>query len=129
MRRKDKEISDESGIRAIIKKAFVCRLGMVNGNKPYLVPLCFGYDDNVLYFHTHYRRENPTTMQKDYELLPQLIGKGRFLGVHVGVTANQQQYFKSWWGEGEVKIFLDGDKEFPTLLIQWLHDMFCHLDL
>ena len=51
MRRKDKEISDESGIKAIIKKAVVCRLGMVNGNKPYLVPLCFGYNDHVLYFH------------------------------------------------------------------------------
>jgi nitroimidazol reductase NimA-like FMN-containing flavoprotein (pyridoxamine 5'-phosphate oxidase superfamily) len=51
MRKKDKEISDESGIRAIIGKANVCRLGMVNGNKPYIVPLCFGYHDNVLYFH------------------------------------------------------------------------------
>ncbi len=51
MRRKDKKISDESGIKAIIKKANVCRLGMVNGNKPYIVPLCFGYHDNVIYFH------------------------------------------------------------------------------
>ena len=51
MRRKDKEISDKSGIKAIIEKANVCRLGMVNGNKPYIVPLCFGYQDNVLYVH------------------------------------------------------------------------------
>ena len=51
MRRKDKEISDESDIKAIIKKAVVCRLGMVNGNKPYIVPLCFGYQGNALYFH------------------------------------------------------------------------------
>lgn len=51
MRKKDKEISDQPGIRAIIEKANVCRLGMVNGNKPYIVPLCFGYHDNVLYFH------------------------------------------------------------------------------
>ena len=51
MRRKDKEISDASGIIAIIKKATVCRLGMVNGAKPYIVPLSFGYQDNVLYFH------------------------------------------------------------------------------
>ena len=52
MRRKDKEISDTSGIDAIIKTATVCRLGMVNGNKPYVVPLCFGIQDNVLYFHS-----------------------------------------------------------------------------
>ncbi len=51
MRRKDKEISDESSIKAIIEKANVCRLGMVNGNKPYIVPLCFGYSGNVLFFH------------------------------------------------------------------------------
>ena len=51
MRRKDKEISDESDIKAIIEKARVCRLGMVNGNKPYIVPLSFGYSDNALYFH------------------------------------------------------------------------------
>jgi len=51
MRRKDKEISDESAIKAIIEKAKVCRLGMVNGNKAYIVPLCFGYSDNALYFH------------------------------------------------------------------------------
>ncbi len=51
MRRKDKEISDESAIKSIIEKTNVCRLGMVNGNKPYIVPLCFGYQDNVLYFH------------------------------------------------------------------------------
>jgi nitroimidazol reductase NimA-like FMN-containing flavoprotein (pyridoxamine 5'-phosphate oxidase superfamily) len=51
MRRKDKEISEESAIKTIIEKANVCRLGMVDGNKPYIVPLCFGYRDNVLYFH------------------------------------------------------------------------------
>lgn len=51
MRRKEQEISDESAIKTIIEKAVVCRLGMVDGNKPYIVPLCFGYHENVLYFH------------------------------------------------------------------------------
>ncbi len=51
MRKKDKEISDRSAVESIIKKATVCRLGMINGNKPYIVPLSFGYHDNVLYFH------------------------------------------------------------------------------
>lgn len=70
---------------------------------------------DVLYFHAHYRRENPTTMQKDYHILPKLKGKGRFLGTNIGVIANMKLYFKAWWGEGEVKVYLDGDKEFPTL--------------
>ena len=52
MRRKDKEISDKPGIEKIIKNAKVCRLGMVHENKPYIVPLCFGYQDNTLYFHS-----------------------------------------------------------------------------
>ena len=69
----------------------------------------------ALYFHAHWRRENPTEIQKDFELLPPVEGKGRFLGVNVGVIANQKLYGKSWWGEGEVKVYLDGDKEFPTL--------------
>jgi len=51
MRRKDKEISDMSHIETIIKKARVCRLGMVDGDKPYIVPMSFGYQNNVLYFH------------------------------------------------------------------------------
>jgi nitroimidazol reductase NimA-like FMN-containing flavoprotein (pyridoxamine 5'-phosphate oxidase superfamily) len=52
MRRKDREISDASSIHSFIKKATVCRLGMINGDKPYVVPLCFGFQDNVLYFHS-----------------------------------------------------------------------------
>lgn len=52
MRRKEKEISDNRLIRTIIGKAKVCRLSMINGEKPYIVPLCFGYQNNVLYFHS-----------------------------------------------------------------------------
>jgi len=51
MRRKDKEISDEAQIKAVIKKSNVCRLGMVSGNEPYIVPLSFGYRGGILYFY------------------------------------------------------------------------------
>lgn len=73
------------------------------------------HDANDLYFHAHYRRENPTKMQKDFEILPKILGKGRFLGASFGVQANRQLYFDKWWGEGEVKIYLDGDHDWPTL--------------
>lgn len=69
----------------------------------------------ALYFHAHYRRENPTRTQQDYELLPRVEGRGRYLGVNVGVIVNRKTYFNTWWGEGEVKVYLDGDREFPTL--------------
>ncbi len=70
---------------------------------------------DVLYFHAWYKRQDSTVMREDYEFLPEINGKGRFLGVHFGVMANTDKYLKSWWGEGEVKIYLDGDTEFPTL--------------
>ena len=70
---------------------------------------------NALYLHAHYHRENPTTICRDYEFLPQVNGCGRYLGGNFGVIINTKVYFKSWWGEGEVKIYVDGDREFPTL--------------
>ena len=52
MRRKDKEITDESEIESIIRNSLVCRLGLADNSTPYIVPLCFGYKDNRLYFHS-----------------------------------------------------------------------------
>ncbi len=51
MRKKEKEITDKNEIISIIAKAKVCRLAMIDGNRPYIVPLSFGYRDNTLYFH------------------------------------------------------------------------------
>jgi hypothetical protein len=73
------------------------------------------HGEDTLYFHACFNRENPTRMQQDYELLPKIEGKGRFLGANVGVIVNQKRYGKSWWGEGEVKIYLDGDGLLPSL--------------
>jgi nitroimidazol reductase NimA-like FMN-containing flavoprotein (pyridoxamine 5'-phosphate oxidase superfamily) len=52
MRRKDQEITDISLIEDIIGRSMVCRLGLCEDGRPYLVPLCFGYRYRVLYFHT-----------------------------------------------------------------------------
>jgi hypothetical protein len=73
------------------------------------------FTEDTLYFHSWFNRENPTRMGVDFELLPHLKGKGRFLGVNLGIRCNMEKYFKSWWGEGEVKVYLDGDKKYPTL--------------
>lgn len=80
---------------------------------------------DVGYFHAHYRRENPTKLRTDFEILPQLEGRGRFLGCNMGVIADGKKYGPSWWGEGEVKIFLDDDKEFPTLCGTGTEDYIC----
>ena len=73
------------------------------------------HDDDVLYFHAHFNRENPTTYQRDFELIPKLKGKGRYLGANIGVIIDREKYSTTWWGEGEVKVFIDGDGQFPTL--------------
>ena len=71
--------------------------------------------DDTLYFHAHWRRENPTTSLRDYAILPAIAGRGRFIGSHIGVIADTKQWLKTWWGEGEVKVYLDGDAALPTL--------------
>lgn len=52
MRRKEKEITDPAEMEAIIRQSAVCRLGMIDGDRPYVVPLSFGYQDGTLYFHS-----------------------------------------------------------------------------
>jgi hypothetical protein len=73
------------------------------------------HTNDVPYFHAHFRRENPTDIQKDFEILPRVAGAGRYLGAHIGVIVNKVAYAATWWGEGEVKVYLDGDRELPTL--------------
>lgn len=52
MRRKDREIEDRAELESIIGAAMVCRLAMSENDRPYVVPLCFGYKDGNLYFHS-----------------------------------------------------------------------------
>lgn len=58
-----------------------------------------------------FRRENPTRPQHDFTILERVEGAGRFLGCVVGVRALTD----GWWGEGEVKFYIDGDNQFPTI--------------
>ena len=67
-----------------------------------------------LYFHACWTRTNGAPAGEDAVLLPKVTGKGRFLGVSVGVNINPA-YGKSWFGEGEVKMWLDGDEKYPTI--------------
>jgi nitroimidazol reductase NimA-like FMN-containing flavoprotein (pyridoxamine 5'-phosphate oxidase superfamily) len=52
LRKKEKEITETDEIESIIRKSLVCRLALADDGLPYIVPLCFGYRNNALYFHT-----------------------------------------------------------------------------
>ena len=80
----------------------------------YDISFTFHPVDEILYFHCFWNRENRTKLAIDYEILPMLKGEGRFLGTSIGVDINKD-YENSWFGEGEVKIFLDGDGQYPTI--------------
>jgi hypothetical protein len=71
------------------------------------------------YLHATFRRENPTTMRRDFVIARGFHGPGRFLGCNVGVRIIDQA---AWYGEGEVKVFRDGDTELPTICGTGLED-------
>ena len=64
---------------------------------------------DTLYFHAWWSRDRATRLGHDFQILPRVNGKGRFLGASVTVFTNPV-YEKTWWGEGEVKIAIDGDE-------------------
>lgn len=69
---------------------------------------------DALYFHAYWTRQKDNKLKEDFEVLPVLKGKGRFLGMSVGVHSDPI-YDQTWWGEGEVKMYVDGDKDYPTI--------------
>jgi hypothetical protein len=71
------------------------------------------------YLHATFRRENPTTMKEDFVIAEGLRGPGRFLGCVVGVRVLDEG---AWYGEGEVKVYRDGDDAFPTICGTGLED-------
>ena len=69
------------------------------------------HPEDVGRLHVLFRRENPTTLKQDFELLPKREQEGRFIGSVIGIRATHDK----WWGEGEVKVYMDGDDKFPTI--------------
>ncbi|MDJ1472664.1 glycoside hydrolase family 172 protein [Xanthocytophaga flava] len=77
--------------------------------------------DDAAYFHAQFRRVNPLPYKQVYTLLDGIKGKGQYVGTYIawGVNSN------GWWGEGEMKFYMDGDKDFPTINGTGLEDYFC----
>jgi hypothetical protein len=71
------------------------------------------------YFHAQWRRSNPVT-QAVHTLLDDVQGQGHYVGTYLAWQANNN----GWWGEGEIKFYLDGDDEFPTICGTGTEDYF-----
>lgn len=70
------------------------------------------FDEDTGYFHAQFRRLNPCPLQEDYTILDGIQGRGVYLGTVLGVRSI---FRDGWWGEGEVKFFIDEDDEYPTI--------------
>jgi len=76
---------------------------------------------DAAYFHAQFRRVNPLPYKTNYVLVDSVKGKGQYVGTYLawGVHNN------GWWGEGEIKFFMDGDTDFPTICGTGTEDYFC----
>lgn len=77
--------------------------------------------DDAAYFHAQFRRVNPLPYKQVYTLIDGVKGKGQYVGAYMAWGVNNNR----WWGEGEIKFYLDGDTDFPTINGTGTEDYFC----
>jgi len=77
--------------------------------------------EDCAYFHASFRRVNPLPYKEVYTILDNVKGQGHYVGTYMAWGVNNS----GWWGEGEIKFYLDGDKEFPTICGTGTEDYFC----
>ena len=104
-----------------------CRITMENINEKDPMTLYYQVDytltqvpEDDAYFHAQFRRLNTNTTS-DYTIVDNIKGKGQFVGVYLAWGVNNN----GWWGEGEIKFFMDGDGKFPTICGTGTEDYFC----
>ena len=103
-----------------------CRITMENINTERMI-LYYQVDytltpvpDDAAYFHAQFRRSHPTT-GSIHTLIDGVKGKGQYVGTYMAWGLNNN----GWWGEGEIKFFMDGDDKFPTINGTGTEDYFC----
>ena len=77
--------------------------------------------NDAAYFHAQFRRSNPLPYKTDHVILDGVKGWGQYVGTYLAYGTHST----GWWGEGEVKFFIDGDSKFPTICGTGTEDYFC----
>ena len=76
---------------------------------------------DAAYFHAQFRRASSNPYKQDYTIVDSIKGKGQYVGTYLAYGAKDN----GWWGEGEIKFFMDGDTKFPTINGTGTEDYFC----
>lgn len=104
-----------------------CKITMENLNDKDAMSLYYQIDytlaevpADAAYFHAQFRRTNPVDTSL-YTIVDGIKGKGQFVGLYMAWGANNN----GWWGEGEIKFYLDGDSKYPTICGTGTEDYFC----
>lgn len=82
--------------------------------------LCDELPEETGYFHAQWHREKITKLKEDYVIVDNIKGKGQYIGTYMALSTLERY----WWGEGEVKFYMDGDKEYPTICGTGTEDYF-----
>ena len=77
--------------------------------------------DEAAYFHAQFRRVNPLPYKEVYTIVDGIRGKGQYVGTYMAWGVNNT----GWWGEGEIKFYMDGDGQWPTICGTGTEDYFC----
>jgi len=80
-----------------------------------------GIPEDAAYFHAQFRRVNPLPYKDVYTIVDGIRGQGHYVGTYLFWQSNSN----GWWGEGEIKFYMDGDGEFPTICGTGTEDYFC----
>lgn len=104
-----------------------CRITMENIDAAREMRLYYQVDytltdipEDMAYFHAQFRQSLPT-QGSEHVLVDGIRGKGQYVGTYLAWQVNNN----GWWGEGEVKFYLDGDKKYPTICTTGTEDYFC----
>jgi Protein of unknown function (DUF2961) len=76
--------------------------------------------EDCAYFHAQFRRTNPLPYKEVYTIVDGLKGQGHFVGCYMAWGVNNA----GWWGEGEIKFYMDDDKDYPTICGTGTEDYF-----
>ncbi len=79
-----------------------------------------GIPEDAGYFHTQFRRSNPLPCKEVHTILDGVTGRGHYVGTYIAWGVNNT----GWWGEGEVKFYIDGDTDYPTICGTGTEDYF-----